>query len=72
MRQRYRLYRRKQGGRYYIHDDVTGKQDNLLAFVGSGPFYPETTNDAVNSDATYENSSSPVSADGQNQPGRVE
>jgi integrase len=29
MRQRYRLYRRKNGGRYYIHDDVTGKQDSL-------------------------------------------
>ena len=29
MRKRYRLYRRKQGGRYYIHDDVTGKQDSL-------------------------------------------
>ena len=29
MRQRYRLYRRKKGGRYYIHDDVTGKQDSL-------------------------------------------
>ena len=29
MRQRYRLYRRKKGGRYYIHDDATGKQDSL-------------------------------------------
>jgi len=29
MRQQYRLYRRKNGGRYYIHDDVTGKQDSL-------------------------------------------
>ena len=29
MRQRYRLYRRKSGGRYYIHDDLTGKQDSL-------------------------------------------
>jgi integrase len=29
MRQRYRLYRRKKGGRYYVHDDVTGKQDSL-------------------------------------------
>ncbi|MGH7993393.1 MAG: tyrosine-type recombinase/integrase [Limisphaerales bacterium] len=29
MRQRYRLYRRKRGGRYYIHDDLTGKQDSL-------------------------------------------
>jgi len=30
MRQRYRLYKRKNGGRYYIHDEVTGKQDSLL------------------------------------------
>jgi hypothetical protein len=30
MRQRYRLYRRKKGGRYYIHDDVTGKQDSTV------------------------------------------
>jgi len=29
MRPRYRLYRRKNGGRYYIHDDVTGKQESL-------------------------------------------
>ena len=29
MRQRFRLYRRKKGGRYYIHDDVTGKQESL-------------------------------------------
>jgi integrase len=29
MRQRYRLYRRKNGGRYYIHDDATGKQESL-------------------------------------------
>ena len=29
MRQRYRLYRRKKGGRFYIHDDATGKQDSL-------------------------------------------
>jgi integrase len=29
MRQRFRLYRRKNGGRYYIHDDATGKQDSL-------------------------------------------
>jgi hypothetical protein len=26
---RFRLYRRKKGGRYYIHDDVTGKQESL-------------------------------------------
>ena len=29
MRQRFRLYRRKKGGRYYLHDDVTGKQESL-------------------------------------------
>jgi len=29
MRQRYRLYRRKVGGRYYLHDDLTGKQVSL-------------------------------------------
>ncbi|MGH7940376.1 MAG: hypothetical protein ACREE6_16770 [Limisphaerales bacterium] len=29
MRQRCRLYKRKKGGRYYIHDDATGKQDSL-------------------------------------------
>jgi hypothetical protein len=29
MRQRYRLYKRKKGGRYYVHDDVTGKQESL-------------------------------------------
>ena len=29
MRQRYRLYKRRNGGRYYLHDDVTGKQESL-------------------------------------------
>lgn len=29
MRQRFRLYRRKSGGRYYVHDDLTGKQESL-------------------------------------------
>jgi len=29
MRQRYRLYLREKTGRYYIHDDVTGKQESL-------------------------------------------
>jgi len=29
MRQRYRIYKRKNGGRYYHHDDVTGKQESL-------------------------------------------
>jgi integrase len=29
MRQRFRLYRRKKGGRYYIQDEVSGKQESL-------------------------------------------
>jgi integrase len=29
MRQRFRLYRRGNSGRYYIHDDLTGKQQSL-------------------------------------------
>jgi hypothetical protein len=29
MKQRFRLYRRKNGGRYYLHDDQTGKQESL-------------------------------------------
>jgi hypothetical protein len=29
MRNRFRLYKRNNGGRYYIHDDVTGKQESL-------------------------------------------
>jgi len=29
MKQRYRLYRRNNGVRYYLHDDVTGKQESL-------------------------------------------
>jgi hypothetical protein len=29
MRQRFRLYRRKKGGRYYLHDELTGKQESL-------------------------------------------
>lgn len=29
MRQRFRLYRRGNGGRFYIHDDATGKQESL-------------------------------------------
>jgi hypothetical protein len=29
MKQRFRLYRRKQGGRYYIHNELTGKQESL-------------------------------------------
>jgi hypothetical protein len=33
----------------------------LLAFAGVGPYYPQTSNDAVNSDAAYESSSDPNS-----------
>src|ERR1035438_735017 len=29
MKQQFRLYRRKQGGRYYIHNELTGKQESL-------------------------------------------
>ncbi|HTL73262.1 MAG TPA: hypothetical protein VL863_08160 [bacterium] len=29
MKQRFRLYKRKQGGRFYLHDEVTGKQESL-------------------------------------------
>jgi integrase len=29
MRQRYRLYLREKTGRYYLHDDATGKQESL-------------------------------------------
>jgi hypothetical protein len=39
---------------------VTGfpvKAGDLLAFAGTGPYYPQSANDAPNSDATYENSS---------------
>src|SRR5882757_8356779 len=29
MKQRFRLYRRKHGGRFYLHDGLTGKQESL-------------------------------------------
>ena len=29
MKTRFRLYRRNKGGRYYIHDETTGKQESL-------------------------------------------
>jgi len=29
MKQRFRLYRRKRGGRFYLHDGLTGKQESL-------------------------------------------
>ena len=29
MKQRFRLYRRKRGGRFYAHDCITGKQTSL-------------------------------------------
>lgn len=29
MKQRFRLYRRKKGGRFYLHDGLTGKQESL-------------------------------------------
>ena len=35
---------------------------DLLAFAGTGPYYPQNPNDATNSDATYEDSSNPNSS----------
>ncbi len=35
---------------------------DLLAFAGTGPYYPQNPNDATNSDATYEDSSNPGSS----------
>lgn len=32
MKQRFRLYRRKNGGRFYLHDGLTGKQESLHTF----------------------------------------
>ena len=29
MKPRFRLYRRKNGGRYYLHNELTGKQESL-------------------------------------------
>jgi integrase len=29
MKQKFRLYRRKNGGRYYLHNELTGKQESL-------------------------------------------
>ena len=29
MKQRFRVYRRKRGGRFYVHDNVTGRQESL-------------------------------------------
>jgi hypothetical protein len=29
MKQKFRLYRRKKGGRYYLHNELTGKQESL-------------------------------------------
>jgi hypothetical protein len=29
MKPQFRLYRRQQGGRYYLHDNLTGKQESL-------------------------------------------
>jgi hypothetical protein len=30
MKRRFRLYRRKRGGRFYLHDGLTGKQESLV------------------------------------------
>ena len=37
------------------------KSGDLLAFSGIGPYYPQNPNDAVDSDATYEDASNPNS-----------
>jgi DNA-binding beta-propeller fold protein YncE len=37
------------------------KAGELLAFTGTGPYYPQNANDAFNSDATYEDSANPDS-----------
>lgn len=29
MKQKFRLYRRKKGGWYYLHNELTGKQESL-------------------------------------------
>ena len=29
MKQRFRLYRRSNGSRFYVHDNITGKQESL-------------------------------------------
>jgi hypothetical protein len=29
MKQRFRLYQRKHGGRFYLHDGLSGKQESL-------------------------------------------
>jgi hypothetical protein len=41
--------------------DFNVSAGDLLAFAGTGPYYPQAPNDAPNSDATYENSSDPGS-----------
>jgi hypothetical protein len=35
MKQRFWLYRRKKGGRYYIHNELTGKQESLHTWMFS-------------------------------------
>ncbi len=44
-----------------VSPPLTVNAGDLLAFAGVGPFCPEVPNDAVHSDATYENSGSPGS-----------
>jgi hypothetical protein len=41
--------------------NFTVSAGELLGFAGVGPYYPQDPNDAVNSDATYENSFDPGS-----------
>jgi PEP-CTERM motif len=46
-------------GVHNLAADFSVGAGDYLAFAGIGPFYPQTPNDAVGSDATYESSSKP-------------
>ena len=39
------------------------KAGDFLAFAGIGPYYPQQPNDALNTDATYEDATQPVGYD---------
>ena len=43
--------------------DFRVKDGDFLAFAGIGPYYPQQPNDALNTDATYEDSVQPVGYD---------
>lgn len=49
-------------GAQLLHiSSFTVSAGELLAFAGIGPYYPQSPNDALNSDATYEDSTNPDS-----------